>query len=39
METVQILLIAASAVWAVRVLYLKFFQKKDPDCGPDCGCS
>ncbi len=39
METIQILLVAAAAVFAVRVLYLKFFKAKDENCGPDCGCS
>ncbi len=39
METLQILLVAAAAVFAVRTLYLKFFKAKDENCGPDCGCS
>jgi hypothetical protein len=38
MDTLQILLVAAAAVFAVRGLYLKFFKKKDQSCGTDCGC-
>lgn len=38
METVQVLLVAAAGVFAVRALYVKFFKKKEKDCGPDCGC-
>jgi hypothetical protein len=39
METIQVLLVAAAVVFAVRALYLKFFKAKDENCGPDCGCS
>jgi hypothetical protein len=38
METIQVLLVAAAAVFAVRALYLKYFKAKDGNCGPDCGC-
>lgn len=38
METIQVLLVAAAGVLAVRGIYLKFFKSKDKDCGPDCGC-
>ena len=38
METIQVLLVAAAAVFAVRALYLKYFKSKDENCGPDCGC-
>ncbi|GEM_PF-1726777 len=38
MEILQALLVAGVSVWAVRLLYLKFFKKKDSDCGTDCGC-
>ena len=37
METLQILLLAIASVWAVRLLFLKFFKKNDSDCGPNCG--
>ena len=39
METIQILLVAVAAVFAVRALYLKFFKSKEENCGTDCGCS
>jgi hypothetical protein len=38
METIQVLLVAAAAVYAVRTLYLKYFKAKDDNCGSDCGC-
>ena len=38
METIQVLMVAAAAVFAVRALYLKYFKTKDENCGPDCGC-
>jgi hypothetical protein len=38
METLQVLLVAAAAVFAVRALYVKFFKVKEENCGPDCGC-
>ena len=38
METLQVLGVAAAGVFAVRVLYLKFFKKEKESCGPDCGC-
>jgi len=38
METIQIVLVALAGVLAVRALYVKFFNVKDKDCGPDCGC-
>ena len=38
METIQALLVAAAAVFAVRTLYLKYFKAKDENCGPDCSC-
>ena len=38
METIQVLMVAAAAVFAVRALYLKYFKTKDENCDPDCGC-
>ena len=38
METIQVLLVAAAAVFAIRALYLKYFKSKEENCGPDCGC-
>ena len=38
METIQVLLVAAAAIFAVRALYLKYFKAKDNNCGSDCGC-
>ena len=38
METIQVLLVAVAAIFAVRALYLKFFKSEKENCGPDCGC-
>ena len=40
METLQILLVALAAVFAVRSLYRRFFSpsKSDKSCGKDCNC-